>query len=132
MRYMLLIYSKEGETTSEKLEACRQAHISVLEETARRGILVSAGPLEPTETATTVRVVNGRPLISDGPFAETKEQLGGYYLLECADLDEAIEWASRIPTDCFGAEGSVEIRPMRAVSEKSELILSGASFLSNG
>ncbi|HUN67912.1 MAG TPA: YciI family protein, partial [Burkholderiales bacterium] len=70
----------------------------------------------PTSTATTVRLRDGRPLITDGPFAETKEQLAGYYILDCKDLDEAIEWAARIPTGCKGREGCIEIRPMPGLS----------------
>ena len=76
------------------------------------GILQGAEPLAPTTTATTVRMQDGSPFISDGPFAETKEQLAGYYILDCANLDEAIEWAARIPTGCKGAEGCIEIRPL--------------------
>ena len=70
--------------------------------------------LQPTATATSVRVRDGERLVTDGPFAETKEQLGGYYLLECKDLDEAIEWAARIP----GAQtGTIEIRPIMEFAE---------------
>ena len=78
----------------------------------RKGVLMGAEPLAPTATATTVRVQNGKALITDGPFAETKEQLAGYYILECENLDEAIEWAAKIPTACKGGEGCIEIRPM--------------------
>jgi hypothetical protein len=70
-------------------------------------------PLEPTATATTVRVQNGKVLITDGPFAETKEQLAGYYILDCQDLDEALAWAAQIPTGCRGGAGCVEVRPIR-------------------
>jgi hypothetical protein len=77
-------------------------HQAVMDETRRRGIFCEADPLEPTATATTVRVQGGKVLITDGPFAETKEQLAGYYILECKDLDEALEWAARIPTACGG------------------------------
>jgi hypothetical protein len=73
-------------------------------------VFVAADPLAPTATATTVRVVDGRALVTDGPFAETKEQLAGYYILECRDLDEAIDWAQRLPTECGGGIGSVVIR----------------------
>jgi hypothetical protein len=82
-------------------------------ETERRGIFRGAEPLEPTATATTVRVRNGKAVMTDGPFAETKEQLAGYYILDCADLDEALEWAAKIPTACGGGEGCVEVRPLR-------------------
>jgi len=77
--------------------------------------LLAADPLQPTATATTVRTENGRPLVLDGPFAETKEQLAGYYTLDCKDLDEAIEWAAKIPTGCKGGEGCIEIRPLAAI-----------------
>src|SRR5262249_10367657 len=112
MRYMFLIYSKEvpmGRTTEEK-EQIRAAHFAVMDEARRRGIFQAAEPLEPTGTATTVRVNDGKVLVTDGPFAETKEQLAGYYILDCKDLDEALEWAAKIPTACKGGEGCVEVR----------------------
>jgi hypothetical protein len=68
--------------------------------------------LQTTASATTVRVQGGKVLVTDGPFAETKEQLAGYYILECKDLDEALGWAARIPTACKGAEGCIEVRPV--------------------
>ena len=117
MRYMMLIYSKERPDGLDR-EAAAQiyaGHMAVMKEAGRKGVLVGAEPLAPTSTATTVRVDNGKPLITDGPFAETKEQLAGYYILECKDLDEAIDWAKRIPTTCQGGEGSVEIRPVEDV-----------------
>jgi hypothetical protein len=73
------------------------------------GVYIGGNALLPTTTATTVRVREGRTLTTDGPFAETKEQLGGYYLLDCNDLDEAIEWAAKIPSV---GRGSVEVRPV--------------------
>jgi hypothetical protein len=111
---MMLIYSKETPEalTPEDETQIRAGHRAVMEETGRRGILMGAEPLAPTTTATTVRVQDGRTLVSDGPFAETKEQLAGYYILDCADLDEAIEWAAKIPTGCKGREGCIEIRPL--------------------
>ena len=114
MRYMMLIYSKEtdGEMPAEDAARIRAAHGAVMEDASRRGILRGAEPLSPTATATTVRLQDGKPLITDGPFAETKEQLAGYYILDCEDLDDAIEWAARIPTGCKGGEGCIEIRPM--------------------
>jgi hypothetical protein len=84
-------------------------------EAARKGVFQAAEPLAPTSTATTVRIDGGKTLITDGPFAETKEQLAGYYILECENLDEAIEWAARIPTACKGGEGCVEIRPLPGI-----------------
>lgn len=81
--------------------------------TSQRGVLRAAEPLAPTSTATTVRTQGGRTLITDGAFAETKEQLAGYYILDCANLDEALEWATRIPTACAGGSGCIEVRPIR-------------------
>jgi hypothetical protein len=122
MRYMMLIYSKEspdGLGPEESLEL-RAAHRAAMQEAADKGVLRGAEPLAPTSTATTVRVRNGDILVTDGPFAETKEQLAGYYIIECANLDEAIEWASKIPTACKGGEGSIEIRPMPGVGALSQ------------
>ena len=114
MRYMLLIYSREDESaTREEMAAVAARHHAVMDESGRRGVFRAADPLESTATATTVRVQDGKALITDGPFAETKEQLAGYYILDCPDLDEAIEWAARIPTACAGASGCIEIRPIR-------------------
>jgi len=110
---MFLIYSKETEgMTEEQANEIRRGHTSVLEETSRRGILLGVDRLHPTVTATSVRMSPEGPMITDGPFAETKEQLAGYYMLECADLDEAIEWAKRIPSGCRGSSGCIEIRPI--------------------
>jgi hypothetical protein len=82
------------------------------EEASSKTVLHAAQPLQRTSTATTVRMQDGKPLIVDGPFAETKEQLAGYYLIDCRDLDEAIEWAQKIPSACRGGEGCIEIRPL--------------------
>ena len=114
MRYMLLIYTKEAESSTDEMRQVAAAHGEIMAETARRGILRGAEPLEPSATATTVRLHHGKTLMTDGPFAETKEQLAGYYILDCADLDEALEWAAKIPTSCGGGEGCVEVRPIRA------------------
>ncbi len=118
MRYMMLIYSQEEEPASaEQLGAVAAAHRAVMEETRHLGIFGAAEPLEGSSAATTVRVTNGRVLITDGPFAETKEQLAGYYILDCRNLDEALSWATRIPTSCLGGAGCVEIRPIRDMSK---------------
>jgi hypothetical protein len=117
MRYMFLVYSREmdlAKVPAEEMDQIRTRHRAVQEEARQKGILHGAEPLQPTMTATTVRVEAGRPLITDGPFAETKEQLAGYYILECRDLDEAIEWAAKIPTACQGGSGCIEIRPFMA------------------
>lgn len=113
MRYMFLVYSVEdGEAGPELLQSVAERHRQVMQEAARKGVFESAEPLKPTNTATTVRPGDGKALLVDGPFAETKEQLAGYYILNCKDLDEAIEWAKKIPTGCKGGEGCIEIRPL--------------------
>jgi hypothetical protein len=115
MRYMFLIYSRETDMvgrSAAEVEQMKAAHWAVMDETRAKGIFQGAEPLHPTATATTVRMEGGRPLVLDGPFAETKEQLAGYYILDCKDLDEAIAWAAKIPTACKGSTGCIEIRPM--------------------
>jgi hypothetical protein len=114
MRYMFLIYSREtaGERTPEAIEALKSAHRAVMEDAAGKGVLLGLAGLKSTASASTVRIRNGRPVALDGPFAETKEQLAGYYILECKDLDEALAWAARIPTSCKGGEGCIEVRPV--------------------
>ena len=112
MRYLLLIYQDEAahaQWSQEQLAAEYQAYNEFTESAAKSGAMQSGEALMPTNTATTVRVRNSKTLTTDGPFAETKEQLGGYYLLNCKDLDEAITLAARIPA---AADGSIEIRPV--------------------
>jgi len=118
MRYMLLVYSTEAPDglPLEEEERIRAGHAAVMAESTRKGVLIGAEPLAPSSTATTVRIENGKALVIDGPFAETKEQLAGYYIMECNDLDEAIDWAAKIPTECQGRQGCIEIRPMRRQS----------------
>jgi hypothetical protein len=109
MKYALLIYDLPGnydDLTSSEREAVSGEYFAIRED---EGVYDGA-QLKPTETATTVRVRDGETLTTDGPFAETKEFLGGYYLLEADDLDRAIELAQRIPAARMG--GSVEIRPI--------------------
>jgi len=85
--------------------------------------LLAIEGLKPTKTATTVRVPkDGQAIVLDGPFAETKEQLAGFYILECRDLDEAIEWAKRIPTSCKGDSGCIEIRPVAELPHPPKLV----------
>ena len=114
MRYLMLIYSKESTNGPSREEAAelRAAHYKVYDEATRKGVLLGAEPLAPTAMATTVRMQDGKALVTDGPFAETKEQLAGYYMIECDNLDEAIEWAAKIPSGCRGGEGCIEIRPL--------------------
>src|SRR5262245_12070086 len=112
MRYMMLIYSSEGPMSPEQEREIALRHREVMEEAKQRGIFHGPEPLQPTSTAITIRNDKERTLVTDGPFAETKEQLAGYYILDCASQEEAIEWGKKIPTGCFGREGSLEIRPI--------------------
>ncbi|HUE44359.1 MAG TPA: YciI family protein [Candidatus Sulfotelmatobacter sp.] len=126
MRYMMLIYTKEGDLSqmsAEEAQQIREAHSAVMHATRERGMLVAVNSLGRTKTATTVRVENGNILATDGPFAETKEQLAGYYVLDCEDLNQAIQWAARIPTSCGGARGSIEIRELGEFPNVPESIL---------
>ena len=133
MRYMLLVYSTEGPDGLAPDEAARimLGHQKVMEEATQKGVLAGAEPLAPTSTATTVRMQNGKPLVMDGPFAETKEHLAGYYIINCENLDEAIEWAVKIPTACHGNEGCIEIRPMRwqSAEDKPDTLSGSAASL---
>jgi len=112
MEYMLLIYSSEAD--GQKMSAAEgrqifQEYMTFTQDLTKSGKNKGGAPLEKTTTATTVRVRNGKTTVTDGPFAETKEQLGGYYLVEAKDLDDAIAIAARIP----GAKhGSIEVRPI--------------------
>jgi hypothetical protein len=109
MKYMLLIYGAEDCWTEDERRACMIESMGICDELARQGKFLGASPLQSVKTAASVRVRDGRTLITDGPFAETTEQLGGYYLLDLADLDEAIAVAARLPP---AAKGTVEIRPL--------------------
>jgi len=114
MRYMFLMYSQETPEgpSPEEVMRSKTGNWAVMQEAREKGVLLAVEGLKPTPTATTVRIDNGKPITIDGPFAETKEQLAGFYILECKDLNEAIEWAGRIPTGCKGRPGCVEIRPV--------------------
>lgn len=120
MKYMFLIYSQElpGGPDPDQIENIKTRHWAVMQETRQKGILLGVERLKSTVTATTVRMRDGKPITLDGPFAETKEQLAGYYILECRDLDEAIGWASRIPSSCKGMDGCIEIRPVAEIPGK--------------
>lgn len=122
MRYMLLVYTQEDElarASQDEMAKIKDGHLAVLNETKAKGIFQGGDPLMPTPTATTVRHQNGKTIVTDGPFAETKEQLAGYYILDCKDLDEAISWAARIPTGCGGLAGCIEIRQFRAMPART-------------
>lgn len=111
MRYALLIYAQEPTSPPSPEEMAQEmnAYAVFTDEVRERGVMEGGEALEPSQTATTVRVQDGETLTTDGPFAETKEVLGGFYLLNCEDLDEAIEWAAKIPA---ARHGSIEIRPI--------------------
>jgi hypothetical protein len=109
MKYMLLIYQDEQSLSEIDREACYKESIQLAHNLKSNGQYLSANPLQPTTMATSVRVREGKQLITDGPFAETREQLGGYFLVDAIDLDEAINIASRIP---MARKGIVEIRPV--------------------
>ncbi len=109
MKYMLLIYSDEQAWTESEREHCFAESVQLTHELQAKGQYLGASPLHGVATATSVRIRGGKRLVTDGPFAETREQLGGYFLVDAKDLDEAIEIAARIP----GArKGTVEVRPV--------------------
>ena len=112
MQYLALIYADEGAwaTFSEdERQAAYQQYFRFGEEGRAAGVVLGGEELDATSTATTVRVRDGETLVTDGPFAELKETLGGYYLLECGSIEEACEWAARIPG---ASHGTVEVRPV--------------------
>ena len=109
MTYMLLIYGEEDAWTDAERQACYQASTELAQELHASGKLLGASPLHPASTATCVRVRNTRPLITDGPFTEAREQLGGYFMVQAKDLDEALAIAARIPA---AVKGTVEVRPV--------------------
>ena len=109
MKYMLLIYMEENAMDKGERERCYAESTQLAHDLKERGQYVSANPLHPVATATSVRLRDGKRLVTDGPFAETREHLGGYFLIEAQDLDAAIAVAGRIP----GArKGTVEVRPV--------------------
>ena len=112
MQYLLLIHDDEaqwGDMPEDERNAIYGEYTRFTEEVQSRGILVGANQLQPSGTATVVHVEDGKTLTTDGPFAETKEVLGGYYLIEADSLDTAVEWAQRLRHD---ADGSIEVRPL--------------------
>jgi hypothetical protein len=109
MRYMLLVYLDENAMSEAEREQCYVESLQLTQDLNSSGQYLAAGPLHPTSTATSVRMREGKRLVTDGPFAETREQLGGYYLIDANDLDEAIGIAARIPV---ARQGTIEIRPV--------------------
>jgi hypothetical protein len=114
MKYLLLMYADEAigaRYSKEELQAAGKVWAEFRQEIAASGVLMSSSGVAPGSSVTTVRVRNDKTMITDGPFAETHEQLGGYFLVDCKDLDEAILWAGKVPTAAYG---SIEIRPLWA------------------
>jgi hypothetical protein len=115
MKYLLLIYNSEQEYDAmpeAERKADFNAHYAYMNELGASGLARGGAPLMPTAAATTVRVRDGKSITTHGPFAETKEQLSGYYMVECDNLDQAIVWAGKIPTARYG---SIEIRPIMEI-----------------
>lgn len=112
MQYLLSIYSGESaepQYGTPEFDAMLARYSTLTDDMKAAGVYLDGRPLEPVSAATTVRIRDGKRMITDGPFAETKEQLGGFYLVDCVDLDDAIEWAGRIPAV---EHGSIEVRPI--------------------
>ena len=113
MRYMLLVYGEESAWTDAERASCYKESAHLAQDLHAGGNYLAAAPLQPVSTATSLRIRDGKKLVTDGPFAETREQLGGYYLIEAQDLDQALAIAARIP----GArKGTVEVRPVLEVA----------------
>jgi hypothetical protein len=116
MKYLLMICTDEaaeGRMSEAAMTDMMKNYFAFTQDAKDKGVYIGGNALQPTTTATTVRVRDGKTITSDGPFTETKEQIGGYYLFECKDLDEAISWAARIPS---ATNGSIEVRPIRVFS----------------
>jgi hypothetical protein len=119
MQYLLLIYRNEAELakmSEADIPAMQKDYADFTQGIVKSGHFRAGDALQPTRTATTVRVRDGKTVTTDGPFAETKEQLGGYYLVEAKDLDEAIKIAAKIPN---ARDGSIEVRPIRPMRAAS-------------
>jgi hypothetical protein len=114
MKYMLLIYGAENCWTEDERQACMIESMEISDELEKQGKWIASSPLHSVTTATSVRVRDGRKQITDGPFAETTEQLGGYYIIDVDNLDEAIAIAARLPP---ARKGTVEIRPLFPLPE---------------
>ena len=112
MKYMLLVYMDEHAMSEQEREHCYVESAQLTQDLNARGQYLSASPLHPVSTATSVRVRDGKRVVTDGPFAETREQLGGYYVIDAKDLDEAMGIAERVPPARFG---TIEIRPVMEI-----------------
>ena len=120
MEYLLLLHADEAgwnKMTKEQQEQGYAAYMAYGEALKKAGALKGSNRLQPVSTATTVRVTNGKQQVLDGPYAESKEQLGGYYLIEAADLDAAIAWAARCPG---ASHGTIEVRPVWAMARAEQ------------
>ena len=120
MQYMLLICDDEttwGRMSEEERASLYQAYGTYTNELREKGVYVDGAQLQPVSSATTVRVRGGEQVVTDGPYAETKEQLGGFYIIEVDSLDEAIEWAAKIPSAKLG---SIEVRPLVPVRAEAQ------------
>ena len=113
MKYMLLVYMDEQAMTEAERQHCYVESAQLTQDLNAKGQYLSASPLQSVVTATSVRVRDGKPIVTDGPFAETREQLGGFYIIEASDLDEAIAIAERIPPARLG---TIEIRPVMEIA----------------
>lgn len=125
MKYMLLIYGAEDCWTDDERRECMLESMEISDELARQGKWIASSPLYSVTTAKSLRVRDGQRLVTDGPFAETTEQLGGYYIIDVDDVDEAIAIASRLPP---AKKGTVEIRPIFPLPER---VTSAAHTLEN-
>jgi hypothetical protein len=112
MKYMLLVYMNEQAMNDAERQQCYQDSTKLAHDLHARGQYVAAAPLHPVSTATSVRVREGKSVVTDGPFAETREQLGGFYIIEAKDLDEALSVAARIPP---ARKGTIEVRPVMEI-----------------
>src|SRR5262245_56635229 len=112
MKYMLMVYMNEQAMNDAERQHCYEESTRLTHELHAKGQFVSASPLHSVSTATSVRIRDGKPLVTDGPFAETREQLGGFYIINAKNLDEAIAVAKRIPP---ASKGTIEIRPMMEI-----------------
>jgi hypothetical protein len=119
--YMLLIYTDEeawARLSEEEREPIIQEYFALTNELREKGRYVAGAPLQPTTTANTVRLRDGERVVTDGPFAETKEQLGGYFLVEAESVEEALDWAAKIPAARYG---SIEVRPVLPVAAEASV-----------
>jgi hypothetical protein len=130
MKFLAIIYNDESsfaDATPEQIGELFAAHGAFGEAATKAGVYVGGEGLQPTATATTVRVRDGERLLTDGPYAETKEQIGGYYLLDCKDLDDALNWAAQIPE---AKTGAIEVRPIMDYEAMESFAKSGGATAS--